>query len=72
MKKITLSADDRLIERARLLAKSRNKTLNDLFRDWLQRITTQAGDVREYDALMKRLKHVQTRRPFHRNEMNES
>jgi hypothetical protein len=34
MKNITLSADEQLIEQARLLAKSQHKTLNAMFREW--------------------------------------
>ena len=71
MKNITLSADERLIEQARLLAKSRHKTLNALFREWLEHLTAQIGGPREFDALMKRLKHVQAGRRFTRDEMNE-
>ncbi|HUI52486.1 MAG TPA: hypothetical protein VLX60_11915 [Terriglobales bacterium] len=71
MKNITLSADERLIEQARLLAKSRHKTLNAMFREWLEHLTAQNGGPREFDALMKRLKHVQAGRRFTRDEMNE-
>jgi hypothetical protein len=71
MKNITLSADERLIERAKLLAKSQGKTLNALFREWLQQFTAQSGAIQEFDALMKRLKHVQTGRHFTRDEMNK-
>src|SRR5260370_37191681 len=59
MKNITLSADEQLIEQARLLAKSQHKTLNAMFREWLQQFTAQSGGTKEFDALMKRLKHVQ-------------
>jgi hypothetical protein len=72
MKKITLSGDERLIERARLFAEARHETLNDMFCNWLGQITGPVGDVREFDALMKRLMHVQAGRPFRRDEMNES
>jgi hypothetical protein len=71
MKNITLSADEHLIEQARLLAKSQHKTLNALFREWLEQFTAQTGGAREYDALMKRLKHVEAGRRFSRDEMNE-
>jgi predicted transcriptional regulator len=71
MKNITLSADEHLIEQARLLAKARHKTLNAMFREWLQQVATQGGGVQEYDALMKRLKHVEAGRHFSRDEMNE-
>jgi len=39
MKNITLSTDERLIEQARLLAKSQHKTLNAMFREWLEQFT---------------------------------
>ena len=71
MKNITLSADEQLIEQARLLAKSQHKTLNALFREWLEQFTAQSGGIQEFDALMKRLKHVQAGRSFSRDEMNE-
>jgi hypothetical protein len=71
MKNITLSADEQLIEQARLLAKSRHKTLNAMFREWLEQFTAQNGGTQEFDALMKRLKHVQAGSRFSRDEMNE-
>jgi hypothetical protein len=71
MKNITLSADQLLIEQARLLAKSRHKTLNAMFREWLEQITAQSGGGQEYDSLMKRLKHVPAGWRFSRDEMNE-
>jgi hypothetical protein len=71
MKNITLSADEQLIEQARLLAKAQHKTLNSMFREWLQQFTAQSGGTQEYDALMKRLTHVQAGGRFSRDEMNE-
>jgi hypothetical protein len=71
MKNITLSADEQLIEQARLLAKAQHKTLNTMFREWLQQFTAQSGGAQEFDALMNRLKHVQPGRRFSRDEMNE-
>jgi hypothetical protein len=71
MKNITLSADEQLIDQARLLAQSQHKTLNAMFREWLQQLTSQSGSTQEYDALMKRLRHVQAGRRFTRDEMNE-
>ena len=71
MKNITLSADEHLIEQARLLAKSQHKTLNAMFREWLEQFTARSGGTQEFDALMKRLKHVQAGRRFSRDEMNE-
>lgn len=71
MKNITLSADERLIEQARLVAKSRHTTLNEAFREWLEQFTRGAGRTHEFDALMERLEHVNSGRRFTRDEMNE-
>ncbi|MGD0906031.1 MAG: hypothetical protein ABSA96_00505 [Candidatus Acidiferrales bacterium] len=71
MKNVTLSADDELIERARQVARSQNKTLNSVFREWLLQFTQQAGSAQEYSSLMKRLRHVRPGRRFTRDEMNE-
>ena len=71
MKNITLSADEDLIERARRVARSQHKTLNDAFREWLTHYTGQAGAAQEFDSLMERVRHVRARRHFSRDEMNE-
>lgn len=71
MKNVTLSADDDLIEQARLVAQTQHKTLNAVFREWLAQFTGQAGSGQEVDALMKRLGHVRAGRRFTRDEMNE-
>ena len=71
MKNITLSAEEHLIEQARLVARAQHKTLNAAFREWLEQFTAQAGNVQEYDALMRRLRHVSSGRRFTRDEMNE-
>jgi hypothetical protein len=42
-----------------------------MFREWLEQLTAQSGGTKEFDALMKRLKHVQTGRRFSRAELNE-
>jgi hypothetical protein len=71
MKKITFRVDAHLIARARLLAKAQRKTLNELFREWLEQYARESGNVQEFDALMNRLRHVDAGRRFGRNEMNE-
>ena len=71
MKNVTLSADENLIEQARLVARSQHKTLNAAFREWLVQFTAQAGNGQEYDSLMRRLCHVDAGRHFDRDEMNE-
>jgi hypothetical protein len=71
MKNITLSAEDSLIEQARLVAKSEHKTLNAAFREWLQQYAARAGNVAAFDDLMNRLRNVRPGRRFTREEMNE-
>jgi hypothetical protein len=71
MKNITLSADEQRIEQARLLAGSQHTMLNAMFRKWLEQFTARSGGAQEFDALMKRLQHVQAGRRFTRDEMNE-
>ncbi len=71
MKNITLSADEDLIEQARLVARAQRKTLNAAFREWLLRFAAQSGTGGEVDSLMKRLGHVRAGRHFTREEMNE-
>lgn len=70
-KNITLSTDETLIQRARQRAMAENTTLNDLFRQWLERYVAQSGAATNYAALMARLAHVQAGRGFSREELNE-
>ena len=71
MKNVTLSADADLIEQARLVARTQHKTLNAVFREWLQQYAAQSGSAQEVDSLMKRLRDVRAGRHFTRDEMNE-
>ena len=71
MKNVTLSAEEALIEQARLVARSRHTTLNVAFREWLQQYAAQAGGGEAVDSLMRRLKHVRSAGPYTRDEMNE-
>ena len=71
MKKITLSADEDLIERARLIAREQGRTLNDAFREWLAQFARSAGDAQGFDALMMRVQKVDAGRRFSREELNE-
>lgn len=71
MKNITLSADEDMIERARLIARGQRRTLNEAFRQWLEQFTQSAGDGQGFDALMQRLQQVDAGRRFDREELNE-
>jgi hypothetical protein len=73
MKNITLSADEDLIEKARLVARTQRRSLNDAFREWLQQFAMSDGEAAaaRYRALMHDLRHVQIDRHFTRDELNE-
>ncbi len=71
MKNITLSADEDMIERARTVARAQRRTLNEAFREWLAQFAANSGNTQEFDALMKRLRHVNSGRKYTRDEMNE-
>jgi hypothetical protein len=71
VKNVTLSADERLIEQARLVAKSEHKTLNVAFREWLEHYVSRRGDAQAHRSLMQRLKHIEAGGPYSRDEMNE-
>ena len=71
MKNVTLSADEDLIEQARLLARARHTTLNAVFREWLAEYTASPGAAQDLDALMDRLRHVRSGGHFTRDQMNE-
>lgn len=71
VKNITLSAEDRLIAQARARAQSESKSLNVVFREWLQRYVFGKREAGSYHKLMKTLSHVRAGRHFSREELNE-
>lgn len=71
LKNVTLSAEERLIEAARVKAQQEKTTLNSAFRSWLSRYVGGSVSVARYQALMRDLKHVSAGRKFSRQEMNE-
>jgi hypothetical protein len=71
MKNITLSADEFLIQQARLRASSQNRSLNDLFREWLAHYVAQPHAAQKYSEIMAQLSHIQAAGPYTRDELNE-
>ena len=71
LKNITLSADENLIEQARHQATVSNRTLNELFREWLEQYVTQPKAAEQYEQLMERLSYAQAGKHFTREELNE-
>ena len=73
MKKITLSADEHLLEAAHKYAAVENTTLNAKFRQWLEDYTQQqhrADDEMAFIEEMRR-KYSLCDRKFTRDEINE-
>ncbi len=71
MKNITLSADEDLIEQARLIARGQHRTLNAAFREWLTQFAQSAGEAEGFDALMNQMRDVDAGGHFSRDELNE-
>lgn len=71
MKNITLSVEESIIAQARRRAAAENTTINELFRNWLERYVAQPLATEQYESLMARLDYVEAGRKYTREEMNE-
>jgi hypothetical protein len=72
VRNITLSADERLLDRAREKARLEHRSLNEAFRAWLAEWTQTADPGPRYDELMERLEtSCEARGPYSRDERNE-
>ncbi len=72
MKNITFSADERLIELARDVARNRQATLNQLFRDWLEDLAARDERRRKAAEAYENLAAHSTSIPkLTRDQMNE-
>lgn len=74
MKNITLSAKEEAIERAREVASQKHRTLNDLFREWLDNLGTQLSSddtATRLGKLWEQTSYTRVGKKLTRNEMNE-
>jgi hypothetical protein len=73
LRNITLSADEKLIARAREKAGAARTTLNVEFRKWLESYASAQDDaaVTKFRDVMQQLGDVDAGRNFTRDEMNE-
>lgn len=75
MKNITFSAKEESIERARKVASLRHRTLNELFREWLDTIDKDTGmgdgDTKTFTDLWRQANYLQVGKKLSREEMNE-
>jgi hypothetical protein len=71
MKNITFKADEQLIEKARLKAKTEKKSLNEVFTEWLKVYIYPLNHHANYSKIMKDFSYVDAGRKFSRDDMNE-
>ncbi|MBI5448150.1 MAG: hypothetical protein HY939_05425 [Gammaproteobacteria bacterium] len=71
LKNITLSADEKLLQKSREKALKNKKTLNALFREWLEEYTCENSQCMDYKDLMKQLHYAKVGKKFSRESLNE-
>ncbi len=71
IRNITLSAEETLIQKARMKAQSEHKSLNVLFREWMQKYAGEQNRSHNYRFLMRQLSSVDSGGKFTRDELNE-
>jgi hypothetical protein len=71
LQNITFSADKDKIRRARKKANTENTTLNEVFRQWIDKYVERPETSEEFTALMAELAYVKPGRKFTRIELNE-
>jgi len=70
-KNITLSAEQKLIALAREKAKRENSSLNQRFREWLERYINGEKIEEKYKVLKEELNYAKAGKKFTREELNE-
>ena len=71
LKNITFSAEEQVIKRARERAEIENTTLNEQFRQWLEKYAERTEVAKTYNKLMEQFSYVVPGRSYTRDELNE-
>lgn len=71
LKKITLSAEEKLIQKAREKSQHEHTTLNENFRKWLKQYIITDKNGTKYEEFMNTLDYVNSGGKFSRDELNE-
>ena len=71
LKNITLSADEKLISKAREKARREHTTLNATFRQWLRQYVNRNTKTIDYYNFMNTMAYANPGRKFFRDELNE-
>ena len=71
LKNITLSAEEKLIRKAREKANKEHTTLNATFRQWLKQYINRNTKTIDFNNFMEQLDYADPGRHFSRDELNE-
>lgn len=71
LRNVTFSAEERLLGAARRKAAREQRSLNEVFREWLRHYVERDDAAERFDRIMNRLRYVRSGRKFTRAEMNE-
>ena len=71
VKNITLSAEEGLIEIARQRAQREQRSLNQVFREWIAEYAGARNRGDQYERFMAEVDYIDAGRAYSREEMNE-
>lgn len=71
LRNVTFSAEERLLAAARRKASREQRSLNEVFREWLRHYVERDDAADRFDRIMNRLRYVRSGKKFTRAEMNE-
>lgn len=70
-KDVAQNADEKLTDHACEMAQNQKKTLNMVFREWLEAYQARPVNYISYQSIMKSLSHVKNSGRFSRDDMNK-
>lgn len=71
VKNVTLSVQEHVLQAARARAAQEQRTLNQVFREWIRGYARQDQRAPDYSQLMRELRYAQTGGTWTRDERNE-
>ncbi|TGN20260.1 antitoxin [Leptospira idonii] len=71
MSNVTFRADEKTLLKARLKAQNDNKSLAEVFNEFLMNYANAVNDPLDYKNLMEKFKYAKVGKKFTREEMNE-
>ncbi|TGL31539.1 antitoxin [Leptospira koniambonensis] len=71
MKNVTFRIDENLIQKARAKAIDLNKSLNELFVEWLTTFSNDNRESLDYKKYISKYSHIKIKEKYSRDQMNE-